>query len=340
MKDNADKITNLIKGSALCILSALFCLILIEYTVLKTYSVSVLSLAIFLGFCCGNLFKFGQKHLSSGIEFVKTRFLRAGIILYGVKVSLISLTQVGLSGVVIAATMLLSTFTLAYILGTRYFKLDQQTTILIGAGSSICGAAAILATNPVVKAQSHKVSVAVSTVVVFGSLAMLLYPALYPYLNLDEYQYGIFVGATIHEVAQVVATGDLAGAQVSDIAVIEKMIRVIMLAPFLVFISYLKLKQTGEAVAFKNIQIPWFAVMFILVIVLNSSMTLPDTIKQNLILLDDILLTSAMFALGLTTQVSAIKQAGVKPLILAGYLFLFLLSGGYLINLACFSILF
>lgn len=120
--------------------------------------------------------------------------------------------------------------------GQKVFGLDRHTSWLIGAGSSICGAAAVLATEPVVKAEASKVTVAVATVVIFGTIAIFLYPAMYPLLAhwFSPETYGIYIGSTMHEVAQVVAAGHAINPDAENAAVIAKMLRVMMLAPFLI----------------------------------------------------------------------------------------------------------
>lgn len=134
--------------------------------------------------------------------------------------------------------MLTFTLLLAIWLGIKVFKVDIHTTLLIGVGSSICGAAAVMAVEPVIEAKPYKVSVAVATVVVYGTLSMILYPLIYPYLAINEYTYGVYVGSTIHEVAQVIAAGNAIGNESGNIAVIEKMLRVMLLAPFLMCLSF------------------------------------------------------------------------------------------------------
>ncbi len=157
---------------------------------------------------------------------------------------------VGLAGVLIDALVLITTFSLAVMLGIRVFKLERGTAMLIGIGSSICGAAAIMAAEPVLKARAQQVTVAVATVVVSGTLAIFIYPLLHglnlhwQWLNTTDFAYGMFVGSTIHEVAQVVAAGAAISPTAADTAVIAKMVRVMMLAPFLialaVYLAYAK----------------------------------------------------------------------------------------------------
>lgn len=303
----------------------------------RASGLSALTLAILLGIVVGNsLFPAIAAHTGAGVDFSKAMLLRAGIVLYGLRVTFQDIASVGVSGVLIAVLMVASVFLLAVFLGTRVFKLDRETSMLIGAGSAICGAAAVMAAEPVVRGEPHKVAVAVATVVVFGTLGMFLYPWLNVWFGLDEHAYGIYVGSTIHEVAQVVVAGKSVGDAAAATAVIEKMMRVMLLAPFLLILAA-GLRRTGQVpkdgVSSRTpIPIPWFALMFIAVCGLNSMAVLPPTWVAALIHLDTLLLAMAMAALGLRTQFSAIRQAGAKPLLLAASLFVFLTVGGLVIN--------
>ncbi|MEG2828643.1 MAG: YeiH family putative sulfate export transporter, partial [Edwardsiella sp. (in: enterobacteria)] len=276
---------------------------------------------------------------SVGVHLAKQKFLRLGIILYGFRLTFQQIADVGLTGIVTDALTLSSTFLLALWLGRKVFGMDKQTVMLIGAGSSICGAAAVMATEPVVKADASKVSVAVSTVVIFGTIAIFLYPWLYQlnahyqWVAMTQESFGIYIGSTVHEVAQVVAAGRAISDDTGNAAVIAKMIRVMMLAPFLLILSSTLSRGAGNASGKKApITIPWFAVIFILVAGVNSFNLLPGALVHALITLDTILLAMAMAALGLTTHISAIRQAGIRPIILASLLFAWLIIGGGAIN--------
>ena len=120
-----------------------------------------------------------QPICAPGVDFAKQRLLRAGIVLFGMRITFQDIGAVGWSGALVDAMMLASTFMLALLVGRRWWGMDARSVLLIGAGSSICGAAAVLATEPVVKARGEDVAVAVATVVVFGTLAIFLYPVLY-----------------------------------------------------------------------------------------------------------------------------------------------------------------
>ena len=171
---------------------------------------SALTLAILLGMVLGNtIYPHIWKSCDGGVLFAKQYLLRLGIILYGFRLTFSQIADVGISGIIIDVLTLSSTFLLACFLGQKVFGLDKHTSWLIGAGSSICGAAAVLATEPVVKAEASKVTVAVATVVIFGTVAIFLYPAIYPLMSqwFSPETFGIYIGSTVHEVAQVVAAG-------------------------------------------------------------------------------------------------------------------------------------
>lgn len=302
---------------------------------LQGMGLSALTLAILLGIMLGNtLFPRIMLPTAAGVDFSRSRLLRIGIVLYGFRVTLHDIANVGLAGVAIAAFVVASVFALAVWLGTRVLKLDRETTMLIGAGSAICGAAAVMAAEPVLHAPAHKVSVAVTTVVIFGTLGMLIYPVMYPLLGLTQHAYGVYVGSTIHEVAQVMVAGNAVSEAAANIAVIEKLLRVMMLAPFLFVLSAIQSRASVTDGRRTRIAVPWFAVAFIAVTAFNSLQLLPSAHVQNIQLFDTALLAMAMVGLGLRTRVSAIREAGARPLLLALLLFVFLTCGGWLVNTA------
>ena len=310
---------------------------LVRISSVQRMGLSGLTLAILGGIVLGNtVFPHVAARAAAGVDFSKGTLLRVGVILYGFRITFQQIAAIGWFGMLVDALIVSGTFGLAVVLGTRIFRLDRQTSMLIGAGSAICGAAAVMATEPVVRAQAHKVSVAVATVVIFGTISMFVYPMLFPHLGLTERQFGIYAGSTIHEVAQVIAAGNSVSDVAASTAVIEKMLRVMMLAPFLLTLSAVQRSADTSNVAAQSrttgLVIPWFALLFIGASAINSLHWLPTASVQWLVQIDTFLLAMAMAALGLRTHVGAVRQAGAKPLLLAGTLFLFLVLGGYAIN--------
>jgi uncharacterized integral membrane protein (TIGR00698 family) len=307
------------------------------------HGMGALTLAIVLGLLIGNtVYPRMATTATPGVNLGKQQLLRAGIVLYGLRLTFQDIAQVGWGGLALDATVLASTFALACVLGLRVFGLDRRTTLLIGAGSSICGAAAVLATAPVTKGRAQDVAVAIATVVVFGTIGTFLYPALYQWnqvhqwLPMGEHAYGLFVGATVHEVAQVVAAGAAISPEATSTAVIAKMVRVMMLAPFLLLLSAfvarsLRKEGAGDP-AQGGITIPWFALGFVAMAGIHSLGWLPQALIQQGIALDNLLLAIAMAALGMTTHWKSVHAAGIKPLLLAAILFAWLIGGGALLT--------
>ena len=290
------------------------------------------------------LFAMASVYLSEFAIFQKMGIspLIIAIVFYGFRITFQQIADVGLAGLIISTVMVASTFIIGTIIGTKVFKLDKETSILTAAGSSICGAAAVLATEPVVKAEPHKSALAVSTVVLFGTLAMFIYPLMYTsgILNMDTYTYGIYAGATIHEVAQVVAAGGAIGGDAADNAVIVKMTRVMMIAPVLIILGiYLAKTAKSDTSGANKLVIPWFAVYFILVAGFNSFHLLPTEIVGTINSIDTFLLTMAMAALGMEASFAKFKNIGMGPVYMALVMFIWLIVGGYFITKGVLAII-
>ena len=191
--------------------------------------------------------------------------------------------------------------------------MDKDLSLLTATGSAICGAAAVLGAESVIKPQPYKTAVAVSTVVIFGTIAMFIYPMLYRsgVTGLDETGMGVYTGSTLHEVAHVVGAGNAMGENISDTAIIVKMIRVILLAPVLLAMSFFTRSATGTG-GKKQITIPWFAFGFIAVIGFNSLNLLPASVVGFINNFDTFLLTMAMTALG-ARQVPSGRSQAIHP---------------------------
>lgn len=305
--------------------------------VVKMIGFSAVTMAIIFGMLVGNtLYPKLAIHCHDGVTFSKGQLLRLGIILYGFRLTFQEIADVGVDAIVADAVIVSGTFLVTWLLGRKLFHIDVETVILIGAGSSICGAAAVMATEPVVKAHAHKVAVAVATVVIFGTVAIFWYPemyrmALWPFTGTT---YGVYIGSSVHEVAQVYAAGNAIGQAVADAAVATKMIRVMMIAPFLFVLSWWLAKRHDRGSAHESkLVIPWFAVLFIAVAGFNSFDLLPESWVKALQFVDTILLTMAMAALGLTTHFGAIRQAGVKPIALGALIMVWLVVVGGMVQM-------
>ena len=339
----SEKRGNVLHGVLLIALFSFSAFYIAEFQFIKDLSFSPLIVGIILGMLYANSLR---NHLPvtwvPGILFCTKQVLRAGIVLYGFRLTFQSVVAIGLPAILVDTIIVGGTIGIGMLLG-KLLKMDKDLALLTATGSAICGAAAVLGAEPVVKSQPHKTAVAVSTVVIFGTLSMFIYPALYRagILDLTPEQMGVYTGSTLHEVAHVVGAGNAMGKEISDAAVIVKMIRVMMLAPVLVimsfFLAHAAVKTAANRVKGEHevdskqrkITIPWFAFGFLAVIGFNSFDLLPHTVVDGINDVDTFMLTMAMTALGTETSIEKFKKAGAKPFILALLLYVWLLVGGY-----------
>jgi uncharacterized integral membrane protein (TIGR00698 family) len=304
---------------------------LVSFPFFAEMGMSPLILAIVLGMLVGNTWKHPAS-FTPGIQFAAKRLLRIAIILYGFRLTFQQIAYVGLEALIIDIIVVCSTLCIGYVIGRKVLKLDRELALLISAGSAICGAAAVLAVEEVLKSEPYKATVAIATVVLFGTLSMFLYPLLQQagLFNFNYTDYGLFTGASIHEVAQAVAAGGNVSIEAAKIAVIVKMMRVLLLVPVLFLLAFFYKKQSTHVSRKKtSITIPWFAIGFVFVIAFHSLEWLPTAVVDNLVQLDILLLTMAMAAIGMETKYSKIKHMGMKPLYLAFLLFSWLITSVY-----------
>jgi uncharacterized integral membrane protein (TIGR00698 family) len=291
---------------------------------------SALILAILLGILVRNTIGVPQI-FQPGITFSLKRILRLAIILLGLQLSLPQVIAVGPVGLGIVIVTLVSTFIFTCWFG-RQLGVNNKLTKLIAAGTSICGASAVVATNSVVESKDEDVAYAVAIVTVFGTISMLLYPLLPVLLNLNSQEFGIWCGVSIHEVAQVVAAAFQDGQTSGEIATIAKLSRVIFLAPIVLTLGLLstRISDKSQQVKLSKLPIPWFVFGFVALIVLNSLNIFPNALKSMVIEGNRFLLTIAMTGMGLETSLKKIKETGIKPLYLgaASWIFISVLSFG------------
>lgn len=342
---------NTLHGILLIALFSMAAFYIAEIPFVKNLSFSPLIVGIILGMLYANSLRNKLPETwVPGIKFCTKQILRAGIVLYGFRLTLSQVAAVGVPAIVIDTIIVVGTILLGIWLG-KLMKIDADTSLMTATGSAICGAAAILGAEPVVKCEGHKTAIAVSTVVIFGTISMFLYPIMYRSGMLEalgDTGVAIYTGSTLHEVAHVAGAGNAMDPTdalgIAGTATITKMIRVMMLAPVLVVMAFAlsgkKSKTSGGKAEKSKITIPWFAFGFIGIICLNSLLqqllgveSVKDIPLNGAIeYIDTFMLTMAMTALGTETSFDKFKQAGAKPFLLASALYIWLLGGGYLLT--------
>ncbi|MCK9162420.1 MAG: YeiH family putative sulfate export transporter [Arcobacter butzleri] len=325
---------NVINGVLFVSIFAAAATMLADISIIKNLGLSPLVIGIVLGIFYANTMDSKiPKEWDSGINFSAKKILRFAIVFYGFRITFTQIAEVGLEGFLVSLIMLVSTFILGTYVGIKWFGLDKDISMLNASGASVCGAAAVLATEPVLKSDPYKAAIAVSMVVLFGTIAMFLYPAIYAsgLLDMSSKEFGIYVGATIHEVAQVVAVGGAFDEIVSNNAIIVKMTRVLLIAPMLIILGiFLSLSSKNSTKS--KLVIPWFAVYFVFVAGFNTLALLPQDIVDIINEIDTFLLTIAMTALGMGTKFSKFKSVGAKPFYAGGVMFVWLVVGGYFVT--------
>lgn len=342
---------NTLHGILLIALFSFAAFYIAEIPFVKRLSFSPLIVGIILGMLYANSLRNRLPETwVPGIKFCTKQILRAGIVLYGFRLTLTEVAAVGLPAVVIDTIIVTGTIFLGIWLG-HILKMDRDTSLMTATGSAICGAAAVLGAEPVVRCEGHKTAIAVSTVVIFGTISMFLYPIMYRsgLLNgLNEMEVAIYTGSTLHEVAHVAGAGNAMDPTdalgIAGTATITKMIRVMMLAPVLVIMGLVLSGKTNKiphtSSSKSKITIPWFAFGFIGIICFNSFLQYilnADSVKDiplngTIEYIDTFMLTMAMTALGTDTSIEKFKQAGAKPFVLAGLLYIWLVVGGFLLT--------
>ncbi|SMB91665.1 conserved hypothetical integral membrane protein [Desulfonispora thiosulfatigenes DSM 11270] len=281
--------------------------------VLQNMHLSSLIVAIVLGMLIKNILPVPET-FSAGITFSVKRVLRLAIILLGFKLSFAEVTQIGGRGFILVFFVTIITILFTVWLGKK-MGLDDKLALLIGAGSSICGASAIAAVAPVVDADERDTTFAIATVTIFGTIAMFAFPFMYKVFHLPNLLYAVWAGSSIHEVAQVVAAGFAAGDEAGQFATLIKLTRVLLIIPIAIFLGVkeAKKKQNGKTISMKQITIPWFVFGFLAVVIINSINIVPQNLTGQFLAIDAFLLTIAMGGMGLSTDLEKMKKVGMKP---------------------------
>lgn len=307
---------------------------------MKAIHFSPLLIGVVIGTLASSIFRKSKEATEYGVNFSAKKLLRFGIILYGFNVTLGDIFSVGVYGILIAFIVVAVIFSLGTYIGVKFLGLDKDIAMLVSGGSAVCGAAAVLALESSIKSEPYKGVVAVGTVVIFGIIAMFLYPILYNLgiIPLSHLQEGVYIGATVHEVANVVGASSAISPEAESVAVTIKMIRVILLVPLLLLVPYLvshKVKDRGP----RKLHIPWFAFGFLVVVIINSYLPnlVPNVISsqtlENIIntlrYVCNVSLVFAMVALGLQVDFKKFASSGGKAFTLALTLFVILIVGGF-----------
>jgi uncharacterized integral membrane protein (TIGR00698 family) len=298
------------------------------YTGAQLHYVTPLVVAMAVGILFRNAFILPSVY-REGIVYSMRRVLRCAVALLGVRITFDTIASLGWGGLAIALVPLVLTLVATLIIG-KLMKSDLSESLLIATGTSICGASAIMTVGAVTQAREDDVIVAISSITIFGTILMLTYPVAFDLglFNLTDKEYGLWAGASIHEVAQVIAAA-FGGNQVSgEIGTIIKLTRVAALVPFAFILSFLVANGIIKAAGGKSIQggvkFPVFLFGFLGMVLLNSWEFFTPKAIRWIEAFDMFLLTMAMAAMGLETDFSRLIKIGFRPFLLSIFTTLFI----------------
>lgn len=283
---------------------------------LRTPAMSPLIWAILIGATLANVTKIPAV-LAPGITFSAKNLLRLAVGLLGIRLGLSQILEVGPKGIAVVVVAVAATFGFTRWLSSR-FGLSKTLGTVLAAGTSICGAAAVVAVAGVIDSKEEETAVGVGAITALGTLVMLSYPLIGQALGMSSDAFGLWAGASIHEVAQVVAAGFSFGdGSAVETATVVKLGRVLTLAPIAVMLSVAFRGKNAGAGQAKVSPVPWFIGLFLVMVAVRSFGVLPEGAVSALVTADTMLLAVAMAGLGLDLRWSKIRAAGVKPLYVA-----------------------
>ncbi len=285
------------------------------------YSAPAMLFALLLGMAFN--FQNDSASAAPGIDFCSRTLLRVGVALLGLRLTFSDVSQLGLTPIIGVVGMLILTL-LGGVVMARLFGRTLAFGLLTGGAVAICGASAAMAIAAVLPQKFLKEQDVLLTVVgvtAMSTIAMVLYPMLFHQLGLSSVSSGYMIGATIHDVAQVVGAGYSINETAGDIATFTKLLRVAILPLVLLVVALVFRNEAGTTVG-----LPWFVVAFIGLMILRNTLPLPEAILSAVNEASRFLLVIAISALGVKTSLQKLFEPGVKGLVLIGLETLFLLG--------------
>lgn len=286
------------------------------FFVSSTYGGPAMVLALLIGMALGFLHE--DEKVAPGIRFCSKRLLRFGVALLGLKVAVSDVLALGSSTIEFLVAGVLCTIAIG--IGTaRLVGQSGYLGMLIGGATAICGASAALAISSVLPSRPHAEREAVFTVVsvtTLSTVAMVVYPALFTALGFSDQNIGVLLGATIHDVAQVVGAGYAVSDLTGDVATVVKLFRVALLLP-IVFLISMACSRMETGTRKRSVPVPAFAIAFAVLVAINSLEVLPLAIVAPLRELSVWCLVMAVAAIGVSTSIREITTVGVRPVIIA-----------------------
>lgn len=281
--------------------------------------VGQLACAIIIAVVYRQIWGYPEK-LRTGIQFSAKRLLRLAIILSGLKLNIDVVLHQGLGLLVRdVGTIVFAIFLTIFL--AKLFKADASLSLLLGIGTGVCGAAAIAAVSPILKAKDEDTAIGAGIIALVGTIFAITYTILRPFLPLTPMQYGIWSGVGLHEIAHVALASAPAGPDALAISLLAKLGRVFLLVPLSFILMYwMKRKGKAESDSDAKIEFPWFLIGFIIMslfgsYVLGHAITIPASVMNGVSFFTSFILTMAMIGLGLNVSLKDLRIKALRPLL-------------------------
>ncbi|POG10207.1 hypothetical protein BGP84_10885 [Pseudomonas putida] len=280
------------------------------------YGAPVMLFALLLGLALNFLSADGT--CKAGIEFTARTVLRLGVALLGMRITLEQMAGLGWKAVALVVILVVVTISVSMV-AAKALGFQRLFGMLTGGATAICGASAALALAAALPSHPQKERATLFTVIgvsALSTLAMILYPMIANALGLSPQAAGVFLGATIHDVAQVVGAGYSMSTETGDTATVVKLMRVAMLVPVIVAAAMIGRRQGIDSSGKRPPLLPWFAVGFLVLACVNSTGWVPLVVQGSINELSRWCLVVSIAALGMKTQLKELAAVGIKPILL------------------------
>lgn len=235
--------------------------------------------------------------------------LQVSVVGLGFGMNLYESLAAGKEGMLFTIVSVIGVMCIGVLLG-RLMKVNQKSAYLISAGTAICGGSAIAAVGPVIEADDDQMSMSLATIFILNAIALFLFPLVGQWLGLSQEQFGMWAAIAIHDTSSVVGAGAAYGEEALQIATTVKLTRALWIIP-LAIVSSLIFRAKG-----RKISIPWFILLFVLAMVLNTFLPIPESLTGTIVMLARNLLCTTLFLIGSGLSLTSIRKVGVRPLAL------------------------
>lgn len=243
--------------------------------------------------------------------------LQASVVGLGFGMHISEAIKAGSDGVIFTIFSVVSVMLAGIFIG-KWLKINRTSSYLIASGTAICGGSAIAAVGPIARANSNEMSVSLATIFVLNAVALFIFPTIGHWLNMTQHQFGLWAAIAIHDTSSVIGAGATYGTEALKVATTVKLTRALWIIPLSIYTAF-HFKSDS-----KKVSIPWFILFFVLAMLLNSFLNLPENFSKSIVSISHQALTITLFFIGSVLSRQSLKTAGLRPMLLGVTLWIFI----------------